>query len=261
MQLVSRLQTSGINPYFRSSESIADEIRNQIFPVCSSVDEVFFYGAGITNISKEEVVHRAFCQLWPGIKGHYFSDLLGAARAVYGSQPGVICILGTGSNAGYFNGQQLIDRCSPLGFVLGDEGSGAVLGRDLVADFFKQIMPADLREKFRHNYPVTEQQVLDKVYHGERPNRYLAGFCRFLSANAEHPYCREFLYTRFLAFVKRNVMQLDFPKDLPVSFVGSIAFYFRDILQSVVADQGLVCGEIVLGPIEGLAAFHAIKLS
>jgi N-acetylglucosamine kinase-like BadF-type ATPase len=251
-----RFQTSGINPVFRSAEDILAELGPVFQKQHLPVGVVYFYGAGVVSDEKAAVIRQVLVQLLGDVHCEIASDVLGAARAVCGHQPGIACILGTGSNACYYDGRRVVYGIPPLGFILGDEASGAVMGKQLIGDYFKQVMPAGLRAKFNQKFGLEKTEVIERVYRTEKPNKYLATFTVFLSEEKEHPYCREFLHTQFRAFLQRNVVQMPESGSLPVSFVGSVAYHFQDILEEELASCGLKSGVIQKEPIEALLSYH-----
>jgi N-acetylglucosamine kinase-like BadF-type ATPase len=251
-------QTSGINPYQRSSEDIYQELLGTLRPeITSPVDELFFYGAGIVNQERGDVVKQALTCLFPGANIETYSDLFGASRALFGSQAGIVCIIGTGSNSCLYDGGKIVARVPSLGFVLGDESSGAVLGKKMLSDYLRKIMPPELQVLFEKLYPVTEAEVLDCVYRSERPNKYLAGFAPFLSENLTHPYCLNMVKTSLSEFFERNVLQLPDAARYPIGFVGSVAFAFSILIEAVAANYGFSKPIILKDPIVGLKEFHS----
>ena len=253
------LETSGINPFFRTSENIVEELRKELLPYSKEIKEVHFYGAGIINQKKAATITNALQQIYGEIFIEAHSDVLGAARSVGKNEAGIICILGTGSNACYYDGNEIADGIPPLGFIFGDEGSGAVMGKNLLGDYFKRIMPAGLRAKFQNRFGIVKEEVLEKIYGKERPNRFLAGFTLFLSENYGDNYCREFVRKNLSAFVLRNIKSLEKPSCLPVHFVGTVAFVFQDLLKEVLEKEGFKVGNIIKEPIDGLVAYHQIN--
>ncbi len=250
--------TGGFNPYFRSSDDIAEEVERLLAPnIKEIVSNIYFYGAGVTDASKGEIVREALGRFFPVAKIETESDLLAAARATCGREPGIACILGTGSNSCYYDGEKIADQVSPLGFILGDEGSGAVMGRKLVGDYLKRIMPAELRDEFRKMYPIEPAEFLERVYRQPRPNKFLADFTRFLSAFIQHEYCPNFVRQNFREFVDRNLLSYPFKSEVSIHFIGSLAFYFREILLEVLKDKGLHGGLILKEPMEGLIRYHS----
>lgn len=256
---IRQFQSLGINPFFRTTDDILAELRPLFAGEHLPLDEIHFYGAGVVNEEKADVIRKALERVFGNVRSEVASDMLGAARALCGNQSGIVCILGTGSNACYYNGSTIVRGIPPMGFILGDEGSGAVIGRQLVGDYFKEVMPPNLREKFVARFHITKDDVLERVYRTEKPNRYLAGFTIFLSENKDESYCRDLLRNQFRAFLQRNVMKLTESAELPVSFNGSIAWHFSDILQEIVQEEGLILGKILKEPIEALMEFHRSK--
>ncbi len=249
--------TSGINPFFRSSEDIEAELRQKL-PVefRDKPESIFFYGAGIINEEKGNIVKRALKNLFPQAKTEVNSDLLAAAHATLGKSSGIACILGTGSNSCFYDGNTITEHIPPLGFILGDEGSGAVLGQKLLADFLKGIMPIHLSEKFKIQFPMDYPEFMEKVYRNEKPNQFLAGFVPFLQENIHDEYCLQTLEDSFEEFVKRNILRYSQFRDVPITFVGSVAFYFREQLVNVLEKNNLQPGRIVKEPLEGLITLY-----
>lgn len=251
-----QFQSLGINPFFRTTDDILAELKPLFAGEHLPLEAIHFYGAGVVNEEKGAVISRALTALFGEVSCQVSSDMLGAARALCSNQPGIVCILGTGSNACYYDGSAIVKGIPPMGFILGDEGSGAVIGRQLIGDYFKELMPAHLRESFVTRFNITKEEVLERVYRTEKPNRYLASFTTFLSEHKDESYCCDLLRQQFRAFVQRNVKQLPESAELPVHFAGSIAFYFREILNDVVLQEGLQPGTSVKEPIENLLRFH-----
>lgn len=252
--------TNGINPFFRTTEDIIQELEeNLASKIKGKVGQIYFYGAGIINKEKGNVVKSALNHLFPDADVEVQSDLIAAARSTLGNEPGIACILGTGCNSGLFNGNEITEHVPPLGFILGDEGSGAVLGRKLVADFLKGIMPPNLSGLFKKQFPFEYSEFLEKVYKQEKPNKFLAQFVPFLKANINKEYCRLLVENSFDEFVQRNItMYTDFEK-LTICFVGSVAFHFEEELKRVLQKHQLNTGLIMKEPMEGLIKYHTVK--
>jgi len=252
------IETPGINPYFRSSDDILKELKKDLKPrISGEIEQVFFYGAGIVNEEKGQAVKSALLVLFPGAKVRVESDLLAAAHATCGNKPGIACILGTGSNSCLYDGEKITGHVSPLGYILGDEGSGAVMGRKLIGDYLKNIMPDCMRKKFARKYPFEPAEFLEKVYKQPRPNMFLAGFTMFLFENIKSEYCSRFLENEFELFIERNVVNYPGYEQYPLNFVGSIAYYFQEILINVLTKRNLSCGVILKDPMKGLVKFHS----
>lgn len=251
-------ETKGINPFFRTTDEIFQELNEKLkHEIPESVDEIFFYGAGIINQKRGDVVKNALTQLFPDALIETHSDVLGAARALFGSKAGIACIMGTGSNACLYDGERIVTGIPPLGFILGDECSGAVLGRKLLGDYFKNVMPNDLETVFQERYAVTEAEVLRRVYRSDRPNRFLASFAPFLSENISKPYCRDLVLKSLNEFFERNVLKIPEVRQFPIGFVGSVAFAFSRFVEDAVENYGFGRPVILQEPIAGLKAYHS----
>ncbi len=254
---VDTLETEGINPYYQSTEEIAKFLMETLVPhISEPVNGIHFYGAGCTN-GKEDFVRDALFSVLLSDHIEVKSDLYGAARALCFDEPGIACILGTGSNSCYYDGRSIVENISPLGFILGDEGSAAVLGKKLVADYLKKMMPESLRTLFAKEYSVSASEVLNRVYRSEFPNRYLAGFTPFLSENISNSYCEKLVVSEFQNFISRNILNYRESRSIPISFTGSVAYFFETQLRMVLQSNGLSIGKIVRQPIELLTEYHS----
>jgi glucosamine kinase len=257
---VKNIQTSGINPFFRTEEDIFQELSQLLSPETGTdIQEIFFYGAGIINAEKGDIIRRALIRIYPEAVIETHSDVLAAARALFGNRPGIACILGTGSNVCLYDGEKITGGVSPLGFILGDEGSGAVMGRKLLGDYFKEVMPIRLREKFAGRFNLTREEVLNRVYRAEKPNQFLAQFVPFLSEHADSAYCHEFVQHNFMEFFERNVSKLPNYTKYSIGFVGSVAYFFSQILGNTASYFGFEAITILKEPIEGLERYHISK--
>lgn len=250
--------TLGINPFFQSEEDIYEDLAANLFPkICMiSIEEIFFYGAGCALPEKKEVVARALRRFYPKATIEIESDLLAVARAQCRQNVGIACILGTGSNSCFYNGEKIVKNVSPLGYILGDEGSGAVLGRLLVSDCLKNQLPQRLTDKFFKRFDITPAQILENVYKRPFPNRFLASFTIFLSENICEPEIAEIVNKGFRDFLTRNVMQYDY-ENYCVHVIGSIAYYFADNLNAVAGELGVTIGSIERSPMKGLVIYHS----
>jgi N-acetylglucosamine kinase-like BadF-type ATPase len=253
----AEITTQGMNPFFRTTDDIATEIGQKLLPVTGAgISEIWFYGAGVVNAEKGDIVKQALLRFYPEARIETESDLLGACHALLGNQAGIACILGTGSNACYYDGKTIAGHVSPLGFILGDEGSGAVMGKHLLGDYFKEVMPPELRAAFQQKFNLTREEALNRVYREVRPNQFLATFIPFLSENLEHPYCQLFVETNFRAFIERNVLKLPSKFETTIGFAGSVAWHFSSVLKKVLAHYDLTNPVILKDPIDGLLQYH-----
>lgn len=258
-QEIDRIKTRGINPFFQTKEDISAEIRDNLVPEIKKYDSiggVYFYGAGCAFPEKNEILRRSITHYLP-VPVEVGSDLLAAARALCGHSPGIACILGTGSNSCLYDGKDIVRNISPLGFILGDEGSGAVLGKLLVGDVLKNQFPTALQEAFFAESGLTPAVIMEKVYKQPFPNRFLASLSPFLLRHIEEPYIYDLVSNSFRAFFARNVMQYGC-RDYPVHLTGSIAWYYQDILKDVAREFGFRLGTIVQSPVQGLIRYHSV---
>lgn len=258
-QVVAKVRTTGFNPYYADTAAIVAGLRNELVPMLTGLvpDAVYFYGSGCTGPAANRIVADALQTVFPGInRVDVESDMLGAGRAAGGHEPGVVCILGTGSNAALYDGNTITSPSRSLGFWLGDEGSGAYLGRTLAVQFLHGILPAELAEAFRLRFPIDRLSVLDNAYHQPFPNRYFSQFTPFLSENSGHPFVQALVRDAFCAFLRLYVLPYPEARRRPVHFVGSVANYFADQLRWAVADCQLQMGRIIPAPIDELVRFH-----
>lgn len=260
-KLVKRLRTSGMNPFQMSEEAITEEIKTHLVPELPGtvLDEVHFYGAGCTK-EKQPIVERALrANLTINDECEVASDMLGAARGICGHKPGIACILGTGSNSCSYDGKNLVKNVSPLGFILGDEGSGAVLGKLLVGDVLKNQMPEAITKRFFEKYKLTSAEIVDRVYRQPKPNTFLASFVPFLEENIDEPKIYNLVKESFRSFLRRNVMQYDGWQTLPIGFNGSIAKIYKKPLLEALEEEGMHLGRIIQAPMEAMVEYHVEK--
>lgn len=254
---IKRITTKGINPFFQPEEEIQQELTISLLPQLPerTVNSVYFYGAGCTP-EKAPILRRAIADslsVVGNIKAH--SDMLAAARGLCGHEAGIACILGTGSNSCFYNGEDIVNNISPLGFILGDEGSGAVLGKLLVGDILKNQLSPAIKEAFLKQFDLTAPEIIDRVYRQPFPNRFLASLSPFIAQHLEEPAIRTLVFNSFTAFLRRNVMQYDYEK-YPVHFIGSVAACYKEILQEAALETGIRIGKILQSPMEGLIQYH-----
>lgn len=250
------IKTDGINPIFMDSDAIENTLRNQLVPhLTEAITEVYFYGAGCANQEKNNVVKQALQAVFGDIKIEIASDLLGAARGLCGHQDGIACILGTGSNSCLYKNGNISWNVPALGFILGDEGSGAVLGKLLMGNLFKNQLPDAVKTDFEQTYGLSMMDVIEKVYRQPLPNRFLASFGPFISKHIAVPEVYNMVYGALESFIVRNVKQYPY-STLPVYFTGSIAYYFADILHNLAIKHHFSIGSIQKEPLQGLVDFH-----
>ena len=253
----STCTTGGINPFQSGLDDIVHLLETEFSLSRTGITKIYFYGSGCAFPEENQMVVDALSQYFGKSDIEVNSDLLAAARALCGKRPGIACILGTGSNSCYYNGQEIVLRGSGLGYVLGDKGSGNDLGRELLSDILENQLPEEISNLFFASYHITVSEILDNVYRKPFPNRYLAQYARFVSANIAYPEMQTLAIKCFRKFFKRNVMQYESAKQLPVHFTGSIAFHFSEILKKTAEEFGLVIGNITQEPMDGLVEYHS----
>lgn len=256
----TRFATTGINAVMLTEEEIAARLRDEVAPHTDGLDiaEVYFYGAGCLADEVCGNVRRAIASVVPGATViEVASDMLAAARALCGHEPGIACILGTGSNSCFYDGRDIVQNVSPLGYILGDEGSGAVLGKLLVGAVLKGQLPAPLCEKFLKQYDLTLLDIIRRVYKEPQGNRFLASLTPFLLDNIHEPKVYALVFNSFCDFFRRNVSHYDGMCKPVANFIGSIAYYYRDVLGAAAAECGYTLGTVLKSPMEGLIRFHS----
>ncbi|WP_029905312.1 ATPase [Prevotella sp. 10(H)] len=258
-QTVKQFYTKGANPFFRTREEISEELKVELLPHISDydIDAVYFYGAGCAFPEKNEIIKAAISDNLHIAKIEIGSDLLAAARGLCGHTKGIACIIGTGSNSCFYDGENIQSNVSPLGYVLGDEGSGAVLGRLFIGACLKNQLTEGIKEKFLTHYNLTPALILENVYRQPMPNRFLAGFSPFILENINDNSVYELVYNAFRDFYIRNVMQYDYT-NYEIHFTGSVAYHYRKVLRKVGEDLNLNIGKIVQSPMEGLIKYHSL---
>ena len=254
---ITQAQTIGFNPYYQSSEILETDIREVLLPQFKQeVHEVYFYGSGCSADKNRKIVRNVFEKHFRDAHIEIWHDLLAAARALCGNEPGIACILGTGANSCYYDGKGIVHNVSSLGFIMGDEGSGAYLGKKLLADYLRKDLPEKLWDRLVQRYELDKNQILDRVYKQAMPGRFLASFSKFIFQNIKEPYCHQLVYDSFEKFFKKNVLKYSEHSDRPIHFSGSVAFYFANILRQVGNDLNLSVKNVIESPIAGLTLYH-----
>ncbi|HEY4651534.1 MAG TPA: hypothetical protein VIG72_08970 [Pontibacter sp.] len=257
-EVLQNVQTVGFNPMYQEADEIYDELAKSLLPQLQykNPSAIYFYGAGCSSPARSARVSDALQRLFPQSEIHIEHDLLSAARAACGHKPGIACILGTGSNTCLYDGTAIIDNVPSLGFLLGDEGSGAYMGKLLIRAYFYRELPDELAQSLKNTYSLSKDTFLDTLYGAEVPSRYMATFAKFMHDKRKHPVIKEMIYESFELFFERHVLKYNDHMTLPVNFVGSIAFHFSDILKAAAKKYGLHVGTIIQSPSEGLINYH-----
>lgn len=250
-------QTMGLNPFFHPADQIEQVLGQELAPLAdlATVEAVYFYGAGCSDDKRVGIMTEGLLRIFPNARISVDHDLLAAARATCGHEPGIACILGTGSNSCLFDGRDIQDNITSLGYLVGDEGSGSHLGKYLIRAYFYREMPAQIAERFRQEFASDKSAVLDQIY-GATPNVYLASLATFAHKHLDTPFIRELALRSFRTFIQRHVLKYPNSQDLPVHFIGSIAYHFGDLLLEVLQEFQLTPGVILRKPIDRLVAYH-----
>jgi len=254
----NQFQTTGINPYFKSSNEIAYELYPAFlrhFKI-QSIKKINFYGAGCSSPTKIAVVKNALEQIFPNAEIFVNHDMLAAARALLGNKPGIACILGTGSNSCLYDGNSIVEKLFSLGYMFGDEGSGAHIGKTFIAKHLKNKTPEEIQEAFTKKYSLSKEDILTNVYQKANPNKFLASFTPFLKENIQHPYVKQLVESCFDDFIIEQVSKFTNFKNYPVCSIGSIAYHFKPNFESVLKKHELSLGKIVSSPIDELINYH-----
>jgi N-acetylglucosamine kinase-like BadF-type ATPase len=258
---IHQFGSQGINPYFQDSEQISAILESELIPalkaiVESKVSTVFFYGAGCRVEDKKLIVSTALTKHFPGAEMQIHSDLLGAARSLCGSKPGIAAILGTGANTCYYDGKDIIQNRTSSGYILGDEGSGAHIGKTFVQAYLNDELPGALSERFYDRFKLTKDDIIDTVYRKPMPNRFLASFSKFIYQNLKDQFIIDLVAGCFEDFFDKQICKYDKHKELKLGCTGSVAFYYSNILRAVAANKGVNIDTIVETPIAGLTLYH-----
>ena len=257
-KVIITLKSAGLNPVvistteinFRLSKSFED------FPKATKVEKIHFFGAGCWNEANCTIIRTALKKHFPNASIQVASDIVGAVRASCGDQPGIVCILGTGSNTCLFDGEKVRNGVPSLGYILGDEGSGMYLGRKLIKHYFYQELPEGLHQDFKEVYHLDKEKLIRKVYKEKGANQYLASFVPFLSKHRQHPFIQDLLKQVFTQFIERHILKYKEHGVLPIHFIGSIAFHFKSELTNCLLEKELRLGRILQRPIEALMTYY-----
>ncbi|MBS0026866.1 BadF/BadG/BcrA/BcrD ATPase family protein [Chitinophaga sp. 22321] len=253
------LKTQGVSPYFQSAEQIKAILDTELvpqLPAGSPVTAVYFYGTGLSQPKNIELVSDAIRAVWPEAVSDVQHDLMGAARSLCGRKEGVVSILGTGSNSCYYDGKTIVKNNPGLGYILGDEGSGAYLGRKVLQYYLYNSFDEDLHSRFEYKYHTNKDEILENVYRKPLANRYLAGFAEFLSENREHFMIQNILEDGLNDFFFNHIYKYRESWTTALHFTGGIAWHFRDILSELCELYELPMGRVLRTPMEGLLEYH-----
>lgn len=253
-----RFSTMGFNPYFHNEAVISGTLRRKqsLVPWLGDIRQAFFYGAGCSTPELQQVVQRALYSLLPRARVHIGHDLDAAAFATWNGSPGIACILGTGSNSCFFDGTRVTEEVPALAYILGDEGSGAWYGKHLLADFLYHRLPENMTGELERDYGLDRNVIMENVYMRPNANVYLASFMRFLNGHIAEDYVQKLVFEGMTAFMTTHVCCFPNYREVPTHFVGSVGYYFSDILHQAAAKLGIDVGAVDKKPIHGLVRYH-----
>ncbi len=257
-KISQKTESIGFNPNIINADLIPQEIEKNphLFLIKNQLDYIYFYGSGCGTVENALLVETQLQKVFPYAKVTVKEDLTAAAYAAYNGKPAIVCILGTGSNSCYFDGESIRRDLPSLGFLIGDEGSGSALGKHLVRRFFMKKLPQDLHQEFVETYHLTIEDAIKNMYHNPRANAYLAEFNKFVIQRKQHPYFQNMVFDEMKNFFEYQVLPYEEAREAEINFIGSIAYYYEDVLRAAAAELNLTVGHIVQKPIESLVEYH-----
>ena len=270
--VIQRFTTEGFNPNYAETQFLDNiirlvETRFIASPKCetpfsrrdksTSLQGIYYYGTGCGSEQNCFLIKEVFLHHFPNAETYVAHDLVAACHALLGRDRGIACILGTGSNSCLYDGEHIVDKAVSLGYLVGDEGSGMHIGREVVRAYFYGFMPEDLRQKFETKYHLELKDFIHRLYHEGQSSKYLASFARFAGENQTHPYIQDLVKDCFKAFIEAFVLRYADCKSLKISFIGSVAFHFKDLLKESLTEYGLTMGEVMQTPAEGLIKYYS----
>ena len=252
--------TQGINPYLQNEKEIAALFERELLPSLKSgmqshVSEIHFYGAGCGTVQKKKLIATSLSPFFPSALIEIHTDLLGAARALCGSKPGIAAILGTGSNTCYYDGLYIAENHASLGYILGDEGSGAHIGKTFIQAYLNKELPETIAHRFYERFQLDKEQILEKIYKQPMPNRFLASFTKFIFQNLKETYLTDLVANCFNQLFDKHILKYEHAS-LRLNCVGSVAFHFSNILRAVATNKGVQIDTILETPIAALTLYH-----
>ena len=257
-KISQKTESIGFNPNIINADLIPQEIEKNphLFLIKNQLDYIYFYGSGCGTVENALLVETQLQKVFPYAKVTVKEDLTAAAYAAYNGKPAIVCILGTGANSCYFDGESIRRDLPSLGFLIGDEGSGSALGKHLVRRFFMKKLPQDLHQEFVETYHLTIEDAIKNMYHNPRANAYLAEFNKFVVQRKQHPYFQNMVFDEMKNFFEYQVLPYEEAREAEINFIGSIAYYYEDVLRAAAAELNLTVGHIVQKPIESLVEYH-----
>ncbi|MBO7618812.1 MAG: hypothetical protein J6T22_16645 [Bacteroidales bacterium] len=252
--VVRRFTTEGFNPNYSDRQCLVETCRGASLQ--NKIQSIHYYGTGCGNEQNCQLIKDVFLQRFPDAEIHVTHDLMAACHAVLGHEKGIACILGTGSNSCLYDGENILEKAVSLGYLVGDEGSGMHIGREVVRAYFYGFMPEDLRFQFDAEYHLELKDFIHRLYHEGQPSKYLATFAKYAGENQAHPYMHGLVKSCFKAFIEAFILCYENCKSLKISFIGSVAFHFKNLLEESLNEFGLTMGEVMQAPAEGLIKYY-----
>jgi glucosamine kinase len=253
---IEQARTLGINPYYQTVEEMRDVIKTLHDQLPLSIDQIYFYGTGCSSGTNRDKIASILQEYYPSATADVNHDLLAAARSLCGDEPGIACIIGTGTNSCLYDGKKITSNVPSLGWAIADEGGGTYLGKTLVTDYYRKDMPGHLRVIFKDTFGLTKDDFLTNIYQAPMPGRFLSTFAKFIGEHIKDPYMHQLVAQGFETFLVKNVMKYKGFERLPVHFTGSVAYHFGTILRSVAQEKSIYIKHISEHPIAGLTLFH-----
>ena len=251
-----RITTKGFNPNY-SDPKVLPEILKELPADIPAIEAVFYYGSGCGSEANQQTVRRCLKARFKKAEISVTHDLMAVCHAALGHEKGIACILGTGANSCLYDGNDIVERAVSLGYLLGDEGSGCYIGRKLVRAYFYDLMPLELKLSFHLAYNLELNEFIKRVYHEPEASQYLAGFTKFAGEHLAHPYIQQLIKDNFSDFIQAFVLRYTDCRSLPISFVGSVAFAFQELLRESLEAEGLTMGKVMQSPAEGLIQMYS----
>ena len=258
-KLVFETQTLGLNPQVLDEHIIEERIINNydLYQNRKNISQLFFYGAGCGTEPPKKLIKKVFESIFVKASIDVKEDTLAAVySAATRGEKSIVSIIGTGSNCTYFDGENIHQKITSLGYILMDDSSGNYFGRQLIRDYFFNKMPSDILKKFSDSFDLDPNLVKDKLYKKPNPNTYLATFAKFVVENKNNVYCSELIKKGFNLFITNQIEQFPDCKEIPLHFIGSISFYLKDELDECLKNRGMILGNVLKKPIEGLVNYH-----
>lgn len=249
---IERFVLGGFNPNYSDSNVLREMVWQNLTTIPDDLDEIHYYGTGCGLETNKELVSAVLKSRFPGAAIEVDTDMMGAAKALFGTQNGIACILGTGVNSCLYNGERVVDQAVSLGFIIGDEGSGCHIGKKLTRAYFYGLMPPKVKLQFEEYYHLKINDFIHNVYHGKESSRYLAGFTRFAGEHQDEPFIHQLLKDCFYDFISVFIQRYDGCKQQPIGLVGSVAYHFQSILNECFEEKCLTISKVMKSPMDGL---------